>query len=205
MYLDGFDLYMSEIDFNFLLRKKAEAPFLFILFFHFYVMDLLGENGIHLVDFRRQERNVVESVACGEQLILFHAGVEGSVGRDKCLDRIRLPLLHLGAKLLDFLDDYLAKSRMVEKSRVNGQEGEDIDRVLHTVNPRALAIEKDLQGSDVLGKLRILDLDLFLVDLLLGDLFLVDGDLFLGDGVAGLEACVVAMHGGVEWLGLTFL
>jgi len=166
-------------------------------------MDLLGENGIHLVEFRRQERDVVESVACGEQLILFHAGVEGRVRRDKCLDRIRL-LLYLGAKLLDFLDDYLAKSRisrMVKKSWANCQEGEDIDCVLDTVNPHALAIKKDLQASDVLGKLRILHLDLFLGDLLL---FLVDGDLFLGDlllggGVAGLEACVVAMHDGVAW------
>jgi hypothetical protein len=41
--------------------------------------------------------------------------------------------------------------------------------------------------------------------LLLGDLLLGNGDLLLGNGVAGLEACVVAMHGGVEWLGLTFL
>ena len=175
-------------------------------------MDLLGENGIHLVEFRRQERDVVESVACGEQLILLHAGVEGRVRRDKCLDRIRLPLLYLGAKLHDFLDDYLAKSRLVEKSCVDCQEGEDIDRVLDTVNPHALAIKKGLQGSGVLGKLRILDLDLFLGglligngDLLLGNLFLGNGNLLLWGGVAGLEACVVAMHGGVEWLGLTFL
>ena len=171
-------------------------------------MDLLGENGIHLVDFRRQERNVVESVACGEQLILLHAGVEGRVRRDKCMDRIRLPLLYLGAKLLDFLDDYLAKSRMVEKSVVNGQEGEDIDRVLDTVDPHTLTIKKGLQGSDVLENLRILHLDLLvgnrdllLGDLFLGDLLLVDlllVDLLLGglDGVAGLEACIVAMHDG---------
>lgn len=173
-------------------------------------MDLLGENGIHLVDFRRQERDVVESVACGEQLILLHAGVEGSVGRDKCLDRIRLSLLYLGAKLLDFLDDYLAKSRMVEKSWVNGQEGEDIDCFLHTVNPHALTIKKGLQGSGILENLRILHLDLFLLDggllfgglllggLLLGGLFLGNRNLLLGDldGIAGLEACIVAMHDG---------